>query len=69
MHWEEEFEAEATQTLIEDIVDLIEERTGEGEGGEPPDQDTIEEALGLSGAYSWDDVVNKAYEVYYRRLK
>ncbi|QIW88755.1 hypothetical protein P59_158 [Bacillus phage P59] len=47
------------------IADYIHKRIQEDEGGEPPDNDTLLEALGLPDKY--DTIIDEAYELYYGR--
>jgi hypothetical protein len=50
--------------LIQQIHAFIDKRTEEDENGEPPDEDTIVEALDLGNQ---EEIVSKAYELYWKR--
>ena len=60
------FQEDDDDKLIEDVIDFIIKRTDEDEDGEPPDEDTVVECMGLSDAH-WD-LVRKAYDIYWSRL-
>jgi len=49
------------------IVEYINSYTKNDEHGEPPDNDTLLEALQLPDNY--DSIIDKAYELYYSRRK
>ena len=53
------------EKLIESIHEFIDRRIEQDENGEPPDEDTVIEGMGLSDEH-WD-LVGKAYEIYWRK--
>ena len=68
-HWADSIEREEIEKedvlIIRDIHMFIDERTKESEEGEPPDEDTIVEALDLEGR---EELVSRAYNMYWENL-